>query len=452
MRLYGLQTERIGIALVTMSDAKLPWHLTQPAPRFALTRRMGAIGTVAARRVASDIWLSGTRRTMLHRTAEQLGPSWVKLGQLVAASPGTFPPRLGLILQGLHDGVKPQPIDVVLKTVAEDLGDQISRLEIDPEPIAAGSVAQVYRATLDGSKTVAVKVQRSGILDGLAADLRLLRNVAGMAVKVRPRLESLRLVAAIDDLGIGLERELDFRKEAEAMGALAPVLATWDIKVPVPFLDLCTSRVVVMEFVEAVAVRDHDELVALGAQPEKVLHAVLGGLLESAFVHGCFHADGHGGNVLVGPSGQVVMVDFGIVGFVETVDQQGCAEILLAVFTNDFTRFGTGLLMLQAHGLVGPGAGEAMAKVAAIHLASGDFSQIRMGTLLKDALETASQHGFPLPSQLVLLFKQILYFDGLARVLAPNFDLFEDAKAFVPMLEAVSAGDIETAARLAHPA
>ncbi len=444
--------ERTATPLTTTNDEKLPWHLTQPAPRFALTRRMGAIGAVAARRVAIDVWLPRTRRTMLHRTAEQLGPSWVKLGQLVAASPGTFPPRLATILQGLHDGVAPQPLEVVRRTLAEDLGDQASRLELDPTPVAAGSVAQVYRATLDGSRPVAVKVQRSGILDGLAADLRLLRNAAGMAIKVRPRLEALRLVAAIDDLGIGLERELDFRKEAEAMGALAPVLATWDIKVPVPDLDLCTSRVVVMEFVEAVAVRDHDELVALGAKPEQVLHAVLGGLLESAFVHGCFHADGHGGNILVGPDGQVVMVDFGIVGFVEMIDQQGCAEILLAVFTNDFTRFGTGLLMLQAHGLVGPGAGEAMAEVAARHLATGDFSQIRIGTLLKEALETASQHGFPLPSQLVLLFKQILYFDGLARVLAPNFDLFEDAKAFVPMLEAVTQGDIEAAARLAHPA
>ncbi len=436
----------------TSHDEQLPWHLVQPSPRFALTRRMGAIGTVAARRVASDVWLSRTRRTMLHRTAEQLGPSWVKLGQLVAASPGTFPPRLAEILKGLHDGVQPQPIDVVRRTLIEDLGEAASRLEIDSEPIAAGSVAQVYRATLDGSLTVAVKVQRSGILDGLAADLRLLRNVAGIAIRVRPRLDALRLVEAIDDLGVGLERELDFRKEAEAMGILAPVLMTWDIKVPVPLLDLCTSRVVVMEFVEAVAVRDHDELVALGAEPERVLHAVLGGLLESAFVHGCFHADGHGGNVLVGPSGQVVMVDFGIVGFVEPTDQQGCAELLLGVFTNDFSRFGTGLMMLEAHGVVDPRVGGAMAEVASRHLATGDFSQIRMGALLKDVLETASQHGFPLPSQLVLLFKQILYFDGLAHVLAPNFDLFEDAKAFVPMLEAVSAGDQEAAARLAHPA
>lgn len=443
--------KKAGYEVSAVVDEELPWHLTQPAPRLALTRRMGSIGAVAAKRVASDVWRSKTRRTMLHRTAEQLGPSWVKLGQLVAASPGTFPPRLSTILQGLHDGVAPQPLDVVRRTLEEDLGADASRIVLDPVPVAAGSVAQVYSATLDGSRNVAVKVQRSGIIDGLAADLRLLRNVAAMAIKVRPRLEALRLVAAIDDLGIGLERELDFRKEAEAMGTLAPVLGTWDIKVPVPELELCTGRVVVMEFVEAVAVRDHAELTALGAVPEQVLHAVLGGLLESAFVHGCFHADGHGGNVLVGPNGQVVMVDFGIVGFVEPTDQEGCAEILLAVFTNDFTRFGTGLLKLQAHGVVGPEAGAAMAEVAARHLATGDFSQIRMGTLLKEALETASQHGFPLPSQLVLLFKQILYFDGLARVLAPKFDLFEDAKAFVPMLEAVSSGDTASAARLAHP-
>jgi ubiquinone biosynthesis protein len=286
---------------------------------------------------------------------------------------------------------------------------------------------------------VAVKVQRDGILDTIDTDLRLLRGAARAAVRARPRLAALRLVEAIDDLRLGLAEELDFRREAANMGELAPVLAGWDIRVPGVHADLCTERVVVMDWVDAVAVRDRDTIVAVGADPEDVMRRVLGSLLESALVHGRFHADGHGGNVLVARDGRVVIVDFGIVGMVDAADRPAIADMLAGLFSERFDRLAMSITKLPSFAHASAETGALLADVAQRHI-QGDLSTTKMGVLLREILEMAMDQGIPLPAELVLLFKQILYFDGLARVLTPNFDLFADGRRYLPMLERVAAG------------
>jgi ubiquinone biosynthesis protein len=165
----------------------------------------------------------------------------------------------------------------------------------------------------------------------------------------------------------------------------------------------------------------------------------LGSLLESAFVLGRFHADGHGGNVMVGDDGAPVLVDFGIVGRVTPDQQKACAVMLDGIFSGRFEMLGFGMAMLPEMAHAPPEAGVALAEVAARHIA-GSLSDMQMGPLLREALETTSAHGVPLPASMVLLFKQILYFDGLAAVLAPDFDLFGDGSRYSPMLAAVAAG------------
>ena len=133
-------------------------------------------------------------------------------------------------------------------------------------------------------------------------------------MRLRPKLDALRIVEAIDDLAVGLEEELDFRRELENMALLTPLMTTWGIRVPRTIERLSGPRVLVMEWVDAVPVRDPAIITAKGGRPDDILRRVLGSLLESAFVLGRFHADGHGGNVMVGDDGAPVLVDFGIVG------------------------------------------------------------------------------------------------------------------------------------------
>ncbi|HEX4979592.1 MAG TPA: AarF/UbiB family protein [Acidimicrobiales bacterium] len=409
-------------------------------PRKKLARRAASIGRVAVGHGFRAV-RTRDRLDLIRSAAEELGPSWVKVGQLVAASPGSFPPALADALRTLHDDVAPQPFDVISKILLEDLGRDYWRLDIDPRPVAAGSVAQVHRAVLDGEHDVAVKVQRAGILDTIDADLRLLRSGARAAIRVRPRLNALRLVEAIDDLRLGLAEELDFRREASNMVELTPVMAGWDIRVPSIHPGLCTERVVVMDWVDAVAVHDRETIAAFGADPEDVMRRVLGSLLESALVHGRFHADGHGGNVLVDRDGRVVIVDFGIVGSTDPADRPAIADMLAGVFSERFDRLALSITRLPSFAHASAEAGAALADVAQRHI-TGDLSTIKMGVLLREILEMAMEQGIPLPAELVLLFKQILYFDGLARALTPNFDLFADGRRYLPMLEEVAAGAV----------
>jgi predicted unusual protein kinase regulating ubiquinone biosynthesis (AarF/ABC1/UbiB family) len=412
----------------------------EPLPRRALARRVLRVGSVSARHAARSGWRRRDRLDGLRRAIEELGPSWVKVGQLVAASPGSFPPRVVAALQGLHDGVAPQPHSATVAVLDGELPgwrDVLVGLSLDP--VAAGSVAQVHAATLRSGDRVAVKVQRDRIVDSLEADLRLLRGVASAAVRVRPQLDALRIVEAIDDLAVGLEEELDFRRERENMVLLAPVLASWGIRVPTVVEQLSGPRVLVMEWVDAVPVRDRGVIEARGGRPDDILRRVLGSLLECVFVHGTFHADGHGGNVMVGDDGTPVLVDFGIAGVVTPDQQKACAMMLDGVFTGRFEQLGLGLALLPEMAHAPPEAGEALAEVAGRHI-TGSLSDMKMGPLLREALETASGHGVPLPASLVLLFKQILYFDGLAAVLAPDFDFFGDGSRYSPMLQAVVAG------------
>jgi ubiquinone biosynthesis protein len=312
-------------------------------------------------------------------------------------------------------------------------------LDFSLVPVAAGSVAQVHAACLVDGQRVAVKIQRDCIIDSLEADLRLLRGIAASAVRIRPKLDALRVVEAIDDLAVGLEEELDFRRELENMALLTPLMTSWGIRVPRTIERLSGPRVLVMEWVDAVPVRDPAVIAANGGRPDDILRRVLGSLLESAFVLGRFHADGHGGNVMVGDDGAPVLVDFGIVGRVTPDQQKACAVMLDGIFSGRFEMLGFGMAMLPEMAHAPPEAGAALAEVAARHI-TGSLSDMQMGPLLREALETTSAHGVPLPASMVLLFKQILYFDGLAAVLAPDFDLFGDGSRYSPMLAAVAAG------------
>jgi predicted unusual protein kinase regulating ubiquinone biosynthesis (AarF/ABC1/UbiB family) len=411
-----------------------------PLPRRALVRRVLRVGSVSARHAARSGWRRRDRLAGLRGAIEELGPSWVKVGQLVAASPGSFPPAVVDALKSLHDGVAPQSPEATTAVLDAELASwRTDFVDFSLEPVAAGSVAQVHAARLRDGQRVAVKVQRDGIVDSLEADLRLLRSIAASAVRIRPRLDALRIVEAIDDLALGLEEELDFRRELENMALLTPLMTSWGIRVPRTIERLSGPRVLVMEWVDAVPVRDPAVIAGKGGRPDDILRRVLGSLLESAFVLGRFHADGHGGNVMVGDDGAPVLVDFGIVGRVTPEQQKACAVMLDGIFTGRFEMLGFGMAMLPEMAHAPPEAGAALAEVAGRHI-TGSLSDMKMGVLLREALETANAHGVPLPASMVLLFKQILYFDGLAAVLAPDFDLFGDGSRYSPMLTAVAAG------------
>ncbi|MHB1486894.1 MAG: ABC1 kinase family protein [Acidimicrobiales bacterium] len=382
----------------------------------------------------------------LRMAFQGLGPTFVKLAQLVSSSPGTFPQVLVEEFAHCQDAVPPEPWDIVAGTLSAELGDLRSRFRwIDWQPMAAGSIAQVYPATLVDGTEVVIKVQRSDLHDTLRQDLRMLLAGARVAVKVAPRLASANPVGVIEDFASGLIEELAFRVEAGHMDRLRKILDSWPIRIPEVHWDLTTDRVLVMERLDGVKVSDTASLDLIGIDREALADTILASTLASGLRHGFFHGDGHAGNMLVLADGRLGLLDFGIVGRLRPELRLELSRLLYALVDKRFDIVaGSIMAMADMTDADIEGAVADLQAISAVYL-DRPLEEIPMGKLLGDLLRSANRHGVVLPTDLVLMFKQILYLDGLGRVLYPGFDVFADGERFRPYLAAGAGGAPEDA-------
>lgn len=364
-----------------------------------------------------------------------LGPTFVKLGQLVSSSPGTFPQVLVEEFAHCQDAVPPEPWETVAAILTAELGDLRSKFRwIDWRPIAAGSIAQVYPATLVDGSEVVLKVQRSNLEEMLRQDLQMLLLGARAAVRVRPRLAAANPVGVIEDFAAGLVEELAFRVEAGHMDRLRGVLADWPIRVPTVHWDLTSDRVLTMERLDGVKVSDTAALSQMDLDRRALSDTILGSLLSSALQHGFFHGDGHAGNMLVLRDGTLGMLDFGIVGRLDADTRVKVSRLLAALVDRRFDA-----MALSIMDLADVTEADLPAATADLTAIAGDFlnkplEDIPLAKLLAELLRAANRHRIILPTDLILLMKQILYLDGLGRTLNPGFDVFADGARFTRFL------------------
>ena len=241
----------------------------------------------------------------LRRSFVELGPTFIKFGQLVASSPGLFPEVLATEFRRLLDDVPPEPTHRIVRIVERQLGAPIERLfaDFDRAPLAAASIAQVHRARLHDGTEVVVKVRRPRLRGKVERDLRLLRLLAGALSRFGALGEAANPVAIVDDLAVTIREELDFRREAHDMAAFAANLTrvgdNTEILVPAPIAGLVGERVLVMTYIEGVPVDDADTLRTAGHDLEDLVRKGARAWMESALVHGLFHGDVHAGNLFV---------------------------------------------------------------------------------------------------------------------------------------------------------
>ncbi|HZT66252.1 MAG TPA: AarF/UbiB family protein [Acidimicrobiales bacterium] len=360
-----------------------------------------------------------------------LGPTFVKLGQLVSSSPGTFPQVLVEEFAHCQDAVPPEPWETVAATLTHELGDLRRHFRwIEWRPMAAGSIAQVYPATLADGREVVLKVQRSNLEELLREDLRMLLKGARAAVRVVPRLAAANPVGVIEDFAAGLVEELAFRVEAAHMDRLRKVLADWPIHIPEVHWDLTTDRVLTMERLDGMKVSDTEALSQMELDRRELADTILGSLLASALQHGFFHGDGHAGNMLVLADGTLGMLDFGIVGRLDDETRIKVSRLLAALVDRRFD-----LMAISIMDLADASGVDLVAATADLSSIAGDYLErpledIPLARLLGELLRAANRHGVTLPTDLVLLMKQILYLDGLGRTLNPGFDVFADGARF----------------------
>ena len=377
---------------------------------------------------------------------ESLGPTYVKLGQLVASSQGLFPEPYCNELQKCLDRVKPFGFEDVLRTLREELGQEPAQLFawLDEVPLASASIAQVHAATLLDGSDVVVKVQRPRIEAIIAADLRILRGAARL-LALSPRGELANPVDIVDDFESNLHEELDFVREAANMDEFNAIMREHhqdEVVAPRVFHALTTRRVLVMERFYGHRVDDVQEIRRTGVDGEAKLLLGMRAWFQTMIHHGFFHGDVHAGNLMALRDGRIGFLDFGIVGRFAPERRAQVTDYLMSFASGDFQKLGeTMVAMGSVDGKTVDLAALAKDLEAAYEpMLSGDLGSIKYADLLPAILRVSIRHRMRMPRDFVLITKQMLYFDRYAKVLAPKLNIFRD-----PRIVTALAMDVMTA-------
>ncbi len=383
-------------------------------------------------------WWPGARApraVRLREALEELGPVFVKFGQMLSTRPDLLPEDIAEELAKLQDRVPPFPGETARAMVEQALGAPIDThfTEFDTTPIASASVAQVHIARLKDGAEVAVKVLRPDIEPVIERDIELLYALARLAMRYLPDGPRLRPVEIVDQFRKTLRDELDLRQEAGNASQLRANFAGSDmLYVPRVFWELTRREVMVLERIHGIPISNIDELKRVGIDMRRLAHNGVEIFFTQAFRDGFFHADMHPGNIFVSREGQYRAVDFGIMGSLGVADQRYLAENFLAFFNRDYRA------VAEAHvraGWVPAGTRiadfEAAIRAVCEPIFARPIKDISFGRLLLQLFQTARQFNMEVQPQLVLLQKTLFNIEGLGRRLYPELDLWETAKPYL---------------------
>lgn len=375
------------------------------------------------------------RRTPLPRKLRdafaELGPTYVKVGQVIASSPGLFPHPWTEEFGALRDQVPPFPASAARAIIEEELGRPVGEIfaRFDDRPIAAASIAQVHAAELHDGRRVVVKVQRPGLDALVRDDLRALHAVCRVLERIpQTRIASPKALA--EDFDRTLGEEMDFVLEAENMERMRSILIETgiaDARVPEVHHDLVGRRVLTMERIDGFRFTDVEAMRAAGIDTARLLRIGVQTVVEGVLVHGFFHGDLHAGNVVVLPEGTFVLLDFGIVGRLDETVRNRLAQYLIASTTNDYEAM---IVALKAFGSV-PDDVDVRAMAADVQeqyapFVEGGVVVTQLGDLMETMIRSMVKYRARIPRELVLLSKQMLYLEGAASALAPDLDLLQE--------------------------
>ncbi len=365
----------------------------------------------------------------LRVAAEHLGPTYIKLGQIISSGEGLFPAELVAEFKLCRDQVPAEPFDVVRTVVEADLGGRLEDLfsSFDRTPLAAASIAQVHAATLHTGEEVVVKVQRPSVSMYVRKDLRVMAWLAPHLVGRIPIAALANPPALVELFAETIVEELDFRMEAANMidvAAMLRELGQDGYVVPRPHPTLVTRRVLVMQRVTGFNFDDVVGMQDAGIDTEDVVRTAMVALMEGAMVYGVFHGDLHGGNLFVLADGRTALLDFGIVGRLSGERRLAFLRMMLAATTNDVR--GQMAAMRDLGALPADTDLEAVIKDLRLDLPPIDPTTLTGEELVSEVqrvVKALMGYGARMPKELMLYVKNMVFLDGAMARLAPDLDL-----------------------------
>jgi predicted unusual protein kinase regulating ubiquinone biosynthesis (AarF/ABC1/UbiB family) len=382
-----------------------------------------------------------SRPRLIRMFCEDMGPTFIKFGQIVASSAGMFPDAYVKEFQKVLDRVKPFAFEDVKRTLIAELGNEKAGhlVDIEAKPLASASIAQVHTALLrDGTKVV-IKVQRPGIAARCAADMKIMVFVARLYARFNKDAELVNPVGVVEDFAGTLMEELDFRKEAANLDRFNDImreLGHANIRAPVPHHELTTRRVLVMERFTGLRVDRFDEIKARGIDGEGKLVGGLRAWFQCVVFYGFFHGDVHAGNLMLLDDEDVGFLDFGIVGRFNDKDRWLVTDYMIAFATGNYRRLAE--IICEMAGT--PPKLNMDAFVADLGetyspLLKLSFAEVNYADFLPGIQRTATRHRVKMPKEFILITKQLLYFDRYAKALAPKLNVFTDPRLVLGMMQ-----------------
>ncbi len=380
-----------------------------------------------------------TKWAKMRLVCEELGPTFIKFGQILSNRPDLVPLELTFELEKLQDNVPPMSKMGAKEVVEFELKDTVENLFawFDLNPFASASMAQVHKVTLHSGKRVALKVQRVGIFDIIMEDIKVMYKIAEVLEKRIPSIKSFDPTGLVKNFEYAILKELDFINESINVERFYNNLVTDEAKdhyslAPKVYHEFTTSKVLALEFISGIKIDKIEELQAQGFNTKTIAYRLAVSYYKQIFEYGFFHADPHPGNLLVLSNGKIGYLDFGMMGSMLPRDIATFGKLFIAVINKDITEIIKALQKLSNH-IVIPNMrslefdiNEFVEKyyVRTVH-------ENEMSTILLELKDIITNHGLKVPTYFFLFVRSLVTLEGVIKKLDPDFDQFEIVKPYL---------------------